>query len=152
MTLTFRDFPLMIHQVLATHDMEQIGSQNRAAQRRLQNPLQSPPSGRTGRPDSSNPTAQGTQSSRPRGLTADPALPQSFPLAHRHLRAPHAHSPCPLLGDAGVFLPSPSSHSVTAPPELRNSFPSSGHGFQYGGSQTKAGRQPKPASTLRLYV
>lgn len=42
MTVTFRDSPLMIHQVLATHDPEQTGSQSRAAQRRLQNPLQSP--------------------------------------------------------------------------------------------------------------
>lgn len=105
--------------------------------------------GRTGRPGSSNPTAQGIQSSRPCGLTADPALSQRFPFAHRYLRAPHAHSPCPLLGD---FLPSPSTHSVTAPPKLRNSFPSTGLGFQYGGSQTKARPQSKPAPTLHLYV
>lgn len=38
MTVTFRDSPLMIHQVLATHDPEQTGSQSRAAQKRRQNP------------------------------------------------------------------------------------------------------------------
>lgn len=78
--------------------------------------------GGTGRPGSSSPTAQGTQRERPRGLTADPVPQQRFPLARHHLRAPHAHSPSPLLGDAGVLPPSSSTHSVTTPPKLRRSL------------------------------
>lgn len=95
MTVSFRYFPLMIHQVLVTHYPEQTGSQSRAAQRRLQNPLQSPHLEGQGARARATPQPRGSRAA------AHEASPQT-PLCHsasrsrivtsgRHTHTHHVH-------------------------------------------------------------